>query len=132
RTDVALPFELEGELERRIAADSEWQEGIEWGEAERGHPEGAVKNHVADVLASVEREAASRRGVCRVARVVKRGDRGRAEQRARRLVERLGDASPLDLRFFGADNATTEKSPNRPSGSSRWCSKRGRQVWRCS
>jgi hypothetical protein len=56
---TTLPFELETELERRIAAEPEWQEGIEWGTARRGHPEGAVKHHVADVLANVEREATS-------------------------------------------------------------------------
>jgi HD domain len=57
--DDDLPFALESALERRIAADPEWREGIEWGQPRRGHPEGAVKNHVADVLANVEREATS-------------------------------------------------------------------------
>jgi HD domain len=56
---VELPFTLETEVERRIAADPEWQEGVEWGTPRRGHPEGAVKQHVADVLANVEREASS-------------------------------------------------------------------------
>jgi HD domain len=56
---VELPFELETEVERRIAADPAWREGIEWGTARRGHPEGAVKHHIADVLANVEREATS-------------------------------------------------------------------------
>ena len=54
-----LPFELETDVERAIAADPEWQEGVEWGTARRGHPEGAVKHHIADVLANVEREATS-------------------------------------------------------------------------
>jgi len=167
---VNLPFELETDLERRIAADPEWREGVEWGKARRGHPEGAVKHHIADVLTNVEREATSpeerRRlrlaalvhdtfkkrapeGSARVGseehhgshaarflerfidddedllRVVrwhdeafaawmglaKRGDRRRAEERVRVLVERLGDALPLYLRFFRADNATEGKSP---------------------
>jgi HD domain len=56
---VDFPFELETDLERRIAADPAWLEGMDWGEARRGHPEGAVKHHVADVLANVEREATS-------------------------------------------------------------------------
>ena len=56
----APPFELETELEQAIAADPGWQEGVEWGTARRGHPEGAVKHHIADVLANVEREATSR------------------------------------------------------------------------
>jgi hypothetical protein len=166
---VDLPFELETEVERRIAAEPEWREGVEWGQARRGHPEGAVKHHVAHVLANVEREATSpeerRRlrlaalvhdtfkyraaeGSARVGSeghhgshaarflerfvdddelvsvvrwhdeafaawlgLVKRGDRRRAEERARGLVERLGPALPLYLRFFRADNATGGKRP---------------------
>jgi hypothetical protein len=167
---VELPFELETDVERRIAADPGWRTGLEWGTARRGHPEGAVKHHVADVLANVEREATSpeerRRlrlaalvhdsfkyrapeGSARVgseghhgthaarflARFVddaelvevvrwhdeafaawlalsKRGDRRRAEERARLLVRRLGPALPLYVRFFRADNATEGKSPS--------------------
>ena len=164
-----LPFELETELERRIATEPEWRQGIEWGHARRGHPEGAVKHHVADVLANVEREATSpeerrrlrlaalvhdafkNRAAEGSARVgseghhgslaarflarfvddddlltvvrwhdeafaawlgeVKRGDARRAEARASALVDRLGPALPLYLRFFRADNATEGKSP---------------------
>jgi hypothetical protein len=164
-----LPFELETDLERRIAADPEWRKGVEWGKARRGHPEGAVKQHIADVLENVEREATSpeerRRlrlaalvhdtfkyrapeGSARVGSeghhgtyasrfldrfvdddelvevvrwhdeafaawmgLVNRGDRRRAEQRARALVKRLGSALPFFLRFFRADNATEGKSP---------------------
>jgi hypothetical protein len=54
---VTLPFELENDVERRIAADPSWQEGVEWGSPRRGHPEGAVKHHIADVLANVDEEA---------------------------------------------------------------------------
>lgn len=54
-----LPFVLENERERRIASDPEWCEGIEWGRPRQGHPEGAVKHHVADVLANIDREATS-------------------------------------------------------------------------
>ena len=56
---MELPFELETDVERAIAADESWREGVEWGLPRRGHPEGAVKHHVADVLANVEREATS-------------------------------------------------------------------------
>ena len=45
--DDGLPFELETALERRIAAEPEWREGVEWGQPRPGHPEGAVKHHVA-------------------------------------------------------------------------------------
>ena len=166
---MSLPFELETDVERRIAAEPEWRAGIEWGVARPGHPEGAVKHHVADVLANIEREATSpeerRRlrlaalvhdtfkylaaeGSARVGSeghhgshaarflerfvdddelvtvvrwhdeafaawlgLVKRGDRREAERRARTLVEQLGPALPLYLRFFRADNATAGKSP---------------------
>ena len=147
-----LPFELETELERRIAAEPEWREGVEWGEARRGHPEGAVKHHIADVLANLDREAISPddRRRLRLAALVhdtfkfrapeasarvgseghhgshaarflarfvddeelleivrwhdeafaawlgfKRGERRRAEDRARALIQRLGPALPL-------------------------------------
>lgn len=57
--DADLPFDLETDAERQIAADREWQKGVEWGHARRGHPEGAVKFHIRDVLANVDREATS-------------------------------------------------------------------------
>jgi hypothetical protein len=56
---VDLPFTPEDDVERRIAADPEWQKGVEWGRPRRGHPEGSVKQHIADVLANVNREASS-------------------------------------------------------------------------
>jgi hypothetical protein len=40
-----------------------------------------------------------------------RRNRGKAVARARQLVERLGPALPLYLRFFKADNATEGKTP---------------------
>ena len=53
-TDIALPFNLETELERRIADDPAWREGAEWGRPRHGHPEGTIKAHVAAVLDNVE------------------------------------------------------------------------------
>lgn len=165
---LTLPFNLETEVERRIAADPEWQRGVEWGTPRRGHPEGAVKHHIADVLANVDREAGDEderrrlrlaalvhdsfkyraaEGTARVgspghhgshgARFLerfvddpelvelvrwhdeafaawfglnRRGDRQRAERRARALAERLGPSLPLYLKFFRADNGTGGKS----------------------
>jgi hypothetical protein len=167
---VELPFKLETDPERRIAAEPEWLAGIGWGTARRGHPEGPVKHHIAHVLANIEREATSpeerRRlrlaalvhdtfkylapeGSARVGseghhgshaarflerfvdaeellrvvrwhdeafaawtRLVNRGDRERAESRASALVNTLGPALPLFLRFFRADNGTAGKDPN--------------------
>ena len=50
-----LPFALETELERRLAADPRWRRGVEWGFPRRGHPEGKVKLHVAEVLVNLDR-----------------------------------------------------------------------------
>jgi hypothetical protein len=50
-----LPFELETDLERLIAAQPRWQSGIEWGRPRHGHPEGTIKLHIAAVLANIDR-----------------------------------------------------------------------------
>ncbi|MEP7284260.1 MAG: HD domain-containing protein [Chloroflexota bacterium] len=52
-----LPFKLETTLEEKIAADPEWQEGAVWGKPRSGHPEGQVLQHIAEVLANVDRFA---------------------------------------------------------------------------
>jgi len=49
-----LPFSLETDLERTIAADPAWQQGVVWGKPRFGHLEGAVQFHIADVLANIE------------------------------------------------------------------------------
>jgi hypothetical protein len=54
-----LPFTLETDLERAIAAAPEWQAGVAWGTPRPGHAEGQVMYHIADVLANVERHATS-------------------------------------------------------------------------
>jgi hypothetical protein len=54
---VALPFEVENDTEARMRADPDWIAGAEWGDPRPGHPEGAAKFHVAEVLANVDRYA---------------------------------------------------------------------------
>ena len=54
-TPTQLSFQLETELEHEITQHPEWREGIEYGRHRRGHPEGAVKSHIADVLLNVDR-----------------------------------------------------------------------------
>ena len=49
-----LPFRLETAVEREIAADAEWRAGVEWGAPRSGHPEGAVRRHIAEVLANLD------------------------------------------------------------------------------
>jgi hypothetical protein len=55
--DAEMLFAAETELEAQICADPEWRRGVEWGKPRRGHPEGAVKNHIAEVLANLDRNA---------------------------------------------------------------------------
>ena len=47
----------ETELERRIVGDPAWVEGATWGDPRPGHPEGAIRAHVDEVLANVDRVA---------------------------------------------------------------------------
>ncbi len=56
---VGVPFVPETDLERSICADEGWRVGAEWGERRDGHPEGAVKHHIAEVLANVDRYSTS-------------------------------------------------------------------------
>jgi hypothetical protein len=56
---MEMPFIPETDLERAVCADPEWQAGAAWGTPRPGHPEGSVMAHVADVLANVDRIAAS-------------------------------------------------------------------------
>lgn len=50
-------IEAETGLERRIVADPEWRAGAAWGRHTKGHPEDSVAEHVAEVLANVDRGA---------------------------------------------------------------------------
>ena len=97
-----MPFELENELERRIAAEPEWREGIEWGQPRRGHPEGAVKHHIADVLSNVEREASSaeERRRLRLAALVHDTFKYRTRERSAR-VGSDGHPGSYAARFLG-------------------------------
>jgi len=45
----------ETELERAVSEDPVLQEGLAWGQPRRGHPEGSVGAHVADLLRTIER-----------------------------------------------------------------------------
>ncbi len=58
---MRLPFEPETDLERRITADPRWREGAAWGKPRPGHREGAVVNHIADVLRNIDEDGATGR-----------------------------------------------------------------------
>ncbi len=161
-----LPFKLETQLEKKIGADNEWQQGIVWGKPRAGHHEGQVMYHIAEVLANVDRLARTDDERCALRLIAlihdtfkyrvdpskpRVGDnhhavlartfaerylndpallevielhdeafnswrmgasKGRwheAEERASRLVARLGSYLPLYMRFFCADTQTASK-----------------------
>jgi len=53
--DAVPGFTPETELERALSEDPVLQEGLAWGQPRRGHPEGSVGAHVADLLRTIER-----------------------------------------------------------------------------
>jgi hypothetical protein len=95
-------FVPETELERALAEDPVLLEGLAWGKPRRGHPEGRVGVHVADLIAKIDRwgERGARRAELRFIALVhdalkhavrdwlpKTGENHHA-MRARRFAER--------------------------------------------
>ena len=108
--ELAVPgFTPETELERRLAADPILQEGWEWGRPRRGHPEGTVGAHVADLLETIDRwgETGERREELRFLALVHDSLKYRVQNwrahngenhhamRARRFAERYTDDERL-------------------------------------
>jgi hypothetical protein len=54
-------FRPETALERELASDPALLEGLAWGRPRRGHPEGSVGSHVADILAAITEPPGPRR-----------------------------------------------------------------------
>jgi hypothetical protein len=54
--DLVPGFVPETELERAVAEDPQLLAGLAWGKPRKGHPEGTVGAHVADLLATIDRE----------------------------------------------------------------------------
>jgi hypothetical protein len=53
---AAVPgFRPENELEQRLIRDPELLRGLAWGSPRRGHPEGTVAAHVADLIETIDR-----------------------------------------------------------------------------
>jgi len=52
--DLVEGFTPENELERRLAQDPQLLEGFAWGKPRKGHPEGTVGRHVADLLQTID------------------------------------------------------------------------------
>jgi hypothetical protein len=95
-------FRPENELERELASDPELLKGLAWGKPRRGHPEGPVGTHVADLLRTLESwdEPAPRRSELRFMALVHDALKNKVQHwrlrsgenhhatRARRLAER--------------------------------------------
>jgi hypothetical protein len=54
--DLIPGFEPENELERRVTEDRGLLEGLAWGKPRKGHPEGSIAAHVADLLERLDRQ----------------------------------------------------------------------------
>jgi hypothetical protein len=108
--ELAIPgFRPETDLERALAEDRVLQQGLRWGEPRRGHPEGAVGAHVADLLETIERwgERGQRREELRFLAIVHDSLKNRVQMwrprtgenhhatRARRFAERYTDDERL-------------------------------------
>ena len=102
-------FTPETDLERELIEDPVLQEGLAWGEPRRGHPEGSVGAHVADLLATIEDwgESGGRRADLRLLALVHDSLKNRVQNwrpktgenhhamRARRFAERHIDDERL-------------------------------------
>lgn len=102
-------FEPENELEQRVTSDPELLAGLAWGRPREAHPEGAVGNHVAELLAVIDRdgETGERRSDLRFIALVHdsfkyrvrnwlpRQGRNHHASRARRFAERYTDDERL-------------------------------------
>jgi hypothetical protein len=102
-------FEAENDQERAVTADPELLQGLRWGRPRRGHPEGSVAAHVADLLATIERggETGERRQELRFLALVHDSMKYRVHEwlpktgenhhalRARRFAERYTDDERL-------------------------------------
>lgn len=102
-------FRPEPGLEAELSADPELLEGLAWGRPRRGHPEGSVGNHVADLLKTIDHSGGpvQRRAELRFIALVHDAFKGRVEyarsrtgenhhaMRARRFAERYTDDERL-------------------------------------
>ena len=108
-SDLVEGFEPEGPLEAAVASDPDLLEGLAWGKPRRSHPEGAIGNHVADLLRVIDAagETGARRAQLRFVALVHDSFKGDVKSllpksgenhhamRARRFAERFTDDERL-------------------------------------
>jgi hypothetical protein len=102
-------FVAENELEQRVLWQPDLLAGLAWGEPRAGHPEGAVANHVSDLLATLDGwgEPPERRSALRFIAIVHDGfkyevrerlpkiGRNHHADRARRFAEEFTDDAAI-------------------------------------
>ena len=102
-------FEPESPLEEVAIAEPDLLRGLAWGKPRKAHPEGAIGNHVADLLREIERsgESGERRSQLRfvalvhdsfkgdVVKWLPRNGENHHAMRARRFAERITDDERL-------------------------------------
>ena len=108
-SELVPGFAPESPLEVAAIAEPELLRGLAWGRPRKSHPEGAIGNHVADLLREIERagESGERRGQLRFVALVHDSFKGDVVKwlprtgenhhamRARRFAERLTDDERL-------------------------------------
>jgi hypothetical protein len=110
RAEELIPgFRPENDLERRITEDPELLEGLAWGKPRKGHPEGSIGAHVADLLKRIDDEGigGERRSQLRLIAIVHDAFKNKVQEwrprtgenhhamRARRFAERYTDDERL-------------------------------------
>jgi hypothetical protein len=83
RVEPLPGFRPETELERTLVRDPELVAGLEWGRPRKGHPEGSVGAHVADLVDTIDRW----------------GEQGRRREELR-LIALLHDALKFRVRHW--------------------------------
>jgi hypothetical protein len=88
-SELIQGFRPEGPLETTISHQPELLEGLAWGKPRRAHPEGAVGNHVAQVLKLIDSdgEEGERRSLLRLVALV----HDSLKYRVRSLLPRSGE-----------------------------------------
>jgi len=108
-SELVPGFVPETELERAIGEDPQLLAGLAWGKPRRGHPEGTVGTHVADLLRKIEGDnhPSETRSLLRFVALVHDGFKYRVHEwlprtganhhaaRARRFAERFTDDERL-------------------------------------
>ena len=133
--EIVPGFAPEGDLESTLIRQPDLIKGLQWGRPRKAHPEGAVGNHVGDLLREIDRsgETGERRALLRVVALVhdsfkyavvpwlpRTGENHHA-MRARRFMERFtGDERILaTIELHDRPYAVWRRTRRRPRAAGR-------------